>query len=225
MSEDLIDLNEYSSQSVVRRYFISGTLRNLHGEHNRRGQTISLVVFAQEDKERQLDDSSDSAKQKTEARAKKRTKDEEVHSFPVDEEGNLLVPLGGPRGYIMGALKTAMNDLYKDKMKDRNWEGFGVKTNLDHGVFVEPDWVPVGKEFSNPRDEPLRYMVQTKGLSGGMMTTYYDFVKEADFNLTIEITNTKIPEHLFLQMLAHVQRLGIGPKGRGSVIFNQVKRS
>ena len=225
MSDDIIDLNSYSAQSVVRRYVLSGTLKNIHGEHDRRGQTISLVIFAQKDDERQTDDTSVKAKQKTEARAKKREKDEEIHTFPKDSNGNLQVPLGGPRGYFMGALKVAANDLFKDKMKDRNWEGYGIKTNLERGVFVEPDWVSAGTTCSNKPHEPLKYMVQTKGISGGMMSTYYDVVNEALFEITIEITNTKIPERLFLQMVAHIQRLGIGPKGRGSIVFEQVKRA
>ena len=225
MSEDIIDLNSYSAQSVVRRYALSGTLRNIHGEHDRRGQTISLVVFAQKDDERQTDDASVKAKQKTQSKAKKREKDEEIHTFPKDSDGNLLVPLGGPRGYFMGALKVAANDLFKDKMKDRNWEGYGIKTNLSRGVFVEPDWISAGTVISNKPNEPVKYMVQTKGISGGMMSTYYDVIHEAPFEITIEITNKKIPEHLFLQMVAHIQRLGIGPKGRGSIVFEQVKRA
>lgn len=222
---EVIDLSEYAAQSVIRRYSIKGTLKNIHGEHQRRTQKISMRVLDEAD----LTTSSSTAEsaediKKLEKRAKQREKFEEVHTFPV-EDGNLLVPLGGPRGYIMGALKVAINDLFKDKMKDRAWEGYGIKTHIEHGIFIEPSWTSVGTEFSNKREEPLHYMVQTKGISGGMMTTYYDVVDHAEIELVIEMTNPKIPEPIFLQLLAHIQRLGIGPKGRGSIVFTEVKRT
>jgi len=227
---EVIDLSQYSVESVVRRYLIKGKLSNIHGEHARRTQKLSIRVIEEADLTTQTEDSSKQEEKaedtkKLEKRAKQREKFEEVHTFPTDEKGNLLVPLGGPRGYIMGALKAAINDLYKDKMKDKNWEGYGIKTFIEHGVFIEPSMVSVGNKLSNKRDEPLHYMVQTKGAGAGMMTTYYDVVEHADFELTIEMTNPKIPEPMFLQMLAHVQRLGIGPKGRGSIVFTEVKRA
>lgn len=211
-----IDLESYADKTVKRRYEIEGTLTDIHGEHARRTQMISKIVYdealarTEEEKETML------------KRSAKRTTPEEVHTFPKDDEGNLLVPLGGSRGYLMGALRFSVYDLYKDKLKNKSWEGYGIGTYIGHGIFISPEWVPVGKEFSNPPESPRKYMVQTKGIGGGMMDTYYDFVEETPFKLTIDITNEKIPENLFLEMLSHAQMLGIGPKRRGRIKFNRV---
>ena len=131
----------------------------------------------------------------------------------------MLVPLGGERGYIMGALRYALYDIYKDKLTNKKWKGYGMKTMLEHGVFITPEWIPVGTKVSNALDKPKKYLVQTKGATRGVFPAYYDYVNKASFTLTIEITNPKIPEEVFLPMLAHIQRLGIGPKRRGKISF------
>ena len=144
-------------------------------------------------------------------------KDQLVHTFPKNEKGELLVPLGGERGYIMGALRYALYDIYKDQLQNKQWKGYGMKTMLEHGVFVTPKWITVGKKISNTLDKPKKYLVQTKGKTRGVFPVYYDYVEKSSFILTIEITNPKIPEDIFLSMLAHIQRLGIGPKRRGKI--------
>jgi len=148
---------------------------------------------------------------------RKLEKDQLVHTFPKNEKEELLVPLGGERGYIMGALRYALYDIYKDQLQNKKWEGYGMKTMLEHGVFITPKWIPVGKKISNPLDKPKKYLVQAKGKGGGTFPVYYDYVDKADFTLTIEITNSRILEDIFLSMLAHIQRLGIGPKRRGKI--------
>jgi hypothetical protein len=142
-----------------------------------------------------------------------------VHTFPKNDEGELLVPLGGERGYIMGALRYSLYDLYKDQLSNRRWVGYGIKTMLEHGVFIRPKWISVGKKISNLLSKPKKYLVQAKGSGGNMFPVYYDYVDKANFMLTIEITNPKIPEDIFLCMLAHIQRLGIGPKRRAKINF------
>jgi len=144
-------------------------------------------------------------------------KNQLIHTFPKNEKEELLVPLGGERGYIMGALRYALYDIYKDQLQNKQWKGYGMKTLLEHGVFITPKWIPVGKEISNPLDKPKKYLVQTKGKTQGVFPVYYDYVEKADFTLTIEITNSRILEDIFLSMLAHIQRLGIGPKRRGKI--------
>lgn len=216
-----IDLSKYASKSVARRYEITGVLRNIHGEHAKRTQMVSEIVFD----ETLTTTESEKDKEKIEKRAKQRAKPESVHTFPSDDDGNLLAPLGGRRGYIYGAIQVALLDLYKDKLQNRSWKGFGIGTYIKQGIFIEPEWVVVGKKFTNPPDDPKRYMVQTKGIGGGMMNTYYDFVEKTPFSFVIEMTNEKIPEDIFLSLLAHVQRLGIGPKGRGRIAFTKVVKA
>ncbi|RLI47595.1 hypothetical protein DRO69_00140 [Candidatus Bathyarchaeota archaeon] len=221
MSKNLkqINLDEYLERTVVRRYEVEGILYNIHGEHATRTQMISEIVYEI------TDEMTEEEIKKLRKSAMKRERPEQVHTFPKDKDGNLLVPLGGKRGYIMGALRVALYDLYKDRLQDRRWEGYGLATNIEHGIFIYPEWVPVGKKFSNPPDQPKRYLVQTAGISKGVITVYYDYVEEAPFKITIDITNRKIPEHIFLEMLAHVQRLGIGPKGRGRIKFTKVVKT
>lgn len=187
--EELIDLVPYLKKTVVRQYFIKGTLVNIHGEHS----------------ERLL-------------------KEQTIHTFPKDKDNNLLVPLGGERGYIMGALRYALYDLYKDKLQNKKWKGYGMVTMLEHGVFITPKWISVGKKISNLLDKPQKYLVQAKGKSRGTFPVYYDYVEKADFTLTVEITNPQIPDDIFLTMLAHVQRLGLGPKRRGKAQFTKIEK-
>lgn len=220
-----IDLTEYMNKAVSRRYEIEGTLSHIHGEHDKRVQLLSEMVYSEVLKITEDNKETAKIKEKIEKRAKQRAKPETVHTFPKDEDGNLLVPLGGRHGYLYGALQVALLDLYKDKLQDRTWSGYGISTFIKRAIFVLPEWITVGTEFTNPPDDPKRYMVQTKGISGGMMNTYYDFVEKTDFSITIEMTNEKIPEDIFLSLLAHTQRLGIGPKGRGRMTFSKVVRT
>jgi hypothetical protein len=186
-------------------------LRNIHGEHRTRIQTIHQKVYDV------TDESSEKDKQKTDKKSMKRSRPENVHTFPLDEAGNYLVPLGGSHGYLMGALRASIADLYKDKLKDANWAGYGILGAIDHGVIVSPEWVSVGKTLEHPVEEPRSHMVQTAGINKSMMAIYYDVVAKADIHLAIDFTNEKIPENIFLSLLAHTQLLGMGPKGRGSL--------
>ena len=220
-----IDLTEYMDQAVSRRYEIEGTLAHIHGEHDKRVQMLSEIVYSEVLKITEDNEETAKTKEKIEKRAKQRAKPEPIHTFPKDEDGNLLVPLGGRHGYLYGALQVALLDLYKDKLQNRSWTGYGIGTFIKQAIFIEPEWIAVGTEFTNPPDDPKRYMVQTKGISGGMMNTYYDTVEKAEFKLSIEMTNEKIPEDIFLSLLAHTQRLGIGPKGRGRISFSKVVRT
>ena len=209
MSE--IDLTQYDEQIVARRYEIVGILTNIHGEHAERTQIISGVVF---DETRTL---TEGEKEKIESKKAKSSRPETVHTFPKDEEGFLLVPFGGMHGYVMGALRTALVDLYKDKLNDRNWKGYGLGTYVEHSFDIKPQWIRVGKNYSNPVEQPVARMVITAGISRAMMPIFYDIVNRVEINFVIEQMNTKISEDIFLPMLAYIQRLGLGPKGRGQL--------
>jgi hypothetical protein len=214
-----IDLTPYLEESVVRRYEITATLKNIHGEHASRVQTITGLVHSAEDK------IIEDEKSKTIKKSTKRARIEEIHTFPTDDDGNLLVPLGGRRGYVYGALRVALLDLFKDRMRDTKWEGYGIGTYLEQAIFVTPEWVPVGKKFSHPKENPKKYGVMTAGIRKTMTRVYFDVVDKAEVEFAIEFTNEKIPEDIFLSLLAHTQRLGLGPKGRGSIKFLNVRRT
>lgn len=216
---ETIDLSSYMEDSVTRRYEVTGILTKIHGEHASRVQKISSLVHSSEDKESESD-----KKSKTVKRSTKRDRIEQVHTFPTNDDGLLIIPIGGLRGYLYGALRVALLDLYKDRLKDTKWEGYGIGTYINQAIFITPDWVSVGKEFSHSKESPKKYMVMTSGRSKSMTNVYYDVVDEAEIKFVIEFTNKKIPEGIFLSLLAHVQRLGIGPKGRGKLKFISVER-
>lgn len=214
-----IDLTPYMESAVARRYEIDGVLSNIHGEHARRTQIMSDVKY-DEAIEHSVDE-----KKKLETRAAKSTRPESIHTFPKDEDGNYLVPLGGNRGYFMGALRVAVKDLYKDKMQNRSWEGYGIGTYLEQGIKISPQWVSVGNKLSHELDEPVAHMVITAGMNRSMIPIYYDVVSKADVHLTIETMNEKIPENILLELAAYVQRLGLGPKGRGVLTITRLVRT
>jgi len=211
-----IDLTPFMENTVVKRYEIDAELSGLHGEHNSRTQTIHQITY---DETKEL---SDKEKQTTEKRIAKTTKPEIVHTFPIDKNGNYLAPIGGKYGYMMGALRAAILDLYKDKMQNKNWEGYGIGTFIEHGILVQPNWVALGKELEHPLDKPKVHMVKFSGQRESMNRVYYDVIKPTKIHLVIEITNTKIPENIFYSLLAHTQRLGWGPKGRGQFRITKV---
>lgn len=217
--ETEIDLTPFMESAVARRYEIDAILTGIHGEHEQRTQVISDVVF---DETRTY---TDQEKDTLEKRKTKSSRPEKVHTFPKDDEGNLLVPLGGSHGYILGALRASLIDLYKDQLRNRSWKGYGIATYIKRGVHVSPDWVPVGKEVSNDPEHPVAHMVITAGISKAMIPIYYDVVARTEVHLTIEMMNEKIPEDIFLAMLAYVQRLGLGPKGRGSMRIVKLVRT
>lgn len=219
MSETLIDLTPLLEASVVRRYELDASLRSIHGEHRTRIQTIHQKVFDV------TDETTEKDKAKTDKKSMKRSRPENVHTFPLDEEGNYLVPMGGAHGYLMGALRASIADLYKDKLKDANWAGYGILGAIDHGVIISPELVSVGKVLEHPIEEPRSHLVMTSGINKTMITIYYDVIAKSDIHLSIDFTNEKIPENIFLSLLAHTQLLGFGPKGRGSLKITKLVKT
>jgi len=219
MSEIIIDLTPLLEESVTRRYEMDASLRSIHGEHRTRIQTIHQKVFDV------TDETTEKDKAKTDKKSMKRSRPENVHTFPLDEEGNYLVPMGGAHGYLMGALRASIADLFKDHLKDANWEGYGILGAIDHGVIISPEWVSVGKVLEHPTEEPRSHMVMTAGMNKSMMAIFYDVVAKSDIHITIDFTNGKIPEGIFLKLLAHTQLLGMGPKGRGSLKITKLVKT
>lgn len=220
MSEGtVIDLTPLLEESVCRRYEVDAEIHNIHGEHRTRIQIIHQKVYDV------TDESSVEEKMKTAKKAMKRSRPENVHTFPIDEKGEYVIPLGGAHGYLMGMIRTSIPDLYKDKLRDNSWEGYGILGTIDHGVIVSPEWVSVGKTLAHPIEEPKAHLTKIQGIRESMMTVYYDVVAKANIHFMIDFTNDKIPEKLFLSLLAHTQLLGMGPKGRGSLKITKLVKT
>ncbi len=206
-----IDLNQYIEPQISKRYEIIGILTNIHGEHSTRNELISKIVF---DETKAI---SEGEKEKIEKKSAKTTQPEIIHTFPRNERNMLVIPWGGMYGYCMGSLRTAMTDLYKDKMINKNWEGYGIGSAINHSFNIIPQWLEVGEKFSNLPNKPIRHQVITQGIRKSMVPAYYDIITKVEIKFIIEQTNTKISEEIFLPMLAYIQRLGLGPKGRGQL--------
>jgi len=222
MQTNLVDFfPEIESKYEFAKLKVRGVLYNILGEHATRLQKIETVVAEQIDDILSESDKAEVSDIEKQLKKIERVKVEEIHTFPK-EDGNLLVNLGGQYGLIRGAMRVAINDLYKDKVKNTKWRGYGLKSNFEYGVIVSPVWVPIGTTISNPLEQPKAFLVQTAGRSKSMITTYYDYVDKANFEVFIEIVNQKIPLDLVLELLCYIQKLGIGPKRRGRIKFTEI---
>jgi hypothetical protein len=224
MPESLIKTIRKLEEQNVKKYLLKGKVLNLHGEYATRLQVIGETVVQQIDKALETSGiKKDKVAKEEIAKILKRKRIETVHTFPRNEKNELLAPLGGQRGYILGMMKVVAKNRYRDVLKSKSWEGYGLIRNLENGVFIKPDWVPLGKEISNPKDQPLCYTVQTAGSSRTITWNYYDYAKEAPFEVTVEV-EIPIPEEILLNLFAGIQRLGLGPKRRGRLILEDVIR-
>lgn len=191
---------------------VTAIITNLHGQYAQRTQEMKSVVFSHEDK-------ASTEKEELAKMAKlERSKIVVVHTFPTNGDGKLTAPIGGSRGYLMGALRTALKSKYGGQTNKKNSPVYGYTSRLANGVFVEPDWFEVGDSFSNDSDKPTGYLIQRVG-----STEYYDVVKEAKVNFTITVMSD-FKEAILLELLALTQRLGIGPKRRGLLKIERVEK-
>lgn len=191
---------------------VAATIINLHGQYAQRTQELKSVVFSHEDK-------ASTEKEELAKTAKlERSKIILVYTFPTNGNGKLTAPIGGSRGYLAGALRTALKSKYGGQTNKRTSPVYGYTSRLANGLFVEPDWIEVGQNFSNAPDKPTGYLIQRVG-----STEYYDVVKEAKVNFTITVVSD-FKEEILLELLALAQRLGIGPKRRGLLKIEKIER-
>ena len=70
-----IDLGPYMEDAVTRRYEIKGILYNIHGEHDKRTQMISELIYSEKDQVTEEDSENEKkTKDKIEKRARRREK-------------------------------------------------------------------------------------------------------------------------------------------------------
>lgn len=218
MTQDLTEkfrsVEEQAPKLLLR---VSGKLLNLHGQYDRRQQIVTKGIYDRADiEEAEKAGISDVTKV---AAKRARTDVIEVHTFPKNEKGKIVAPLGGSRGYLMGALRAAVKTKYPASERTRRSSSvYGLGTKIDQGVFIEPDWIELGESFSNPPDKPRSYLIQRVG-----STEYYDLVEEALFGVNIRV-ESDIAEDIILELLSFIQRLGLGPKRRGLMRIEKVEK-
>lgn len=191
---------------------VTGKITNMNGQGATRIQDIKKIVYSHLDTE--ITGTDEVAKQSM----AKRTKTVEVHTFPKNGSGQIVAPIGGRYGYIMGALKTALSKYGTDEMKRKTSPAYGLKSKLNQGVFVEPEYIDLGNSFSNPPDQPAEFFITRIGVC-----EYFDFIREAPIKFTIRV-ESKISEDIMLELLSFIQRLGMGAKRRGLLKIERIER-
>jgi hypothetical protein len=210
--EDITEkFKEIEQKSPSLQLKLTGKITNLHGFGARRLQDIKRVVYSQ------VDTASTGEDKTAKASMAERTKTVEVKTFAKNGNGKIVAPFGGRYGYILGALKAATAKYGSERAK-RSSPVYGLKTKLQQGVFVEPDFIELGDTFSNPEAEPAEFFLTTVGVS-----EYFDYVKEAPVEFTVRV-EADIPENVILELLAFIQRLGMGPKRRGLFKIEKVEK-
>lgn len=152
--EDLTQkFQEIDTKSPTLFLKVSGKIHNLRGQYATRLQEIKSVVYSRSD-------TTSTEKEQLDKESKLlRTKVVEVHTFPKNGSGKIIAPLGGNRGYIKGALITALRAKYSGETSKRASPVYGYLNKLTNGLFIEPDWIELGNNYSNPDDQPIKHLL------------------------------------------------------------------
>lgn len=212
--EDLTQkFQEIDAKSPTLFLKVSGKVHNLCGQYATRLQEIKSVIYSQ----------ADTASTEKEQLAKEakllRTKVVEVHTFPKNGNDKITAPLGGNRGYIKGALITALRAKYSGGQTSKKTSPvYGYLNKLTNGLFIEPNWIELGDNYSNPDGQPAKFFITKIGIE-----EFYDTVKEEPIEFTLR-ADCDIKEDIMLGLLSFIQRLGIGPKRRGLLKIEKVEK-
>jgi len=215
MSEDLTSRLREAEKSAKCVYVIKGFVHDLHGQYATRTQAITSVVYSHMDTEETEKREKESEKKST---TMQRVKNVEVRTFPRNENGQLVAPLGGDRGYLKGMLRTAAKLKFGDQWRRRTSKYYGLKSKMVDGIFIQPEMIELGKQVSNPLDQPKGYLIPRVG-----STEYYDYINKSPFEVRL-IVEGDVPEEVVLHTLATMQRLGCGPKRRGRIEITNIER-
>lgn len=134
----------------------------------------------------------------------KRTVTRKMHAFPRNGRGQPLVPLGGVRGYIIGALVSISRDI------GVNQGGMlrGILSWLRNGgVKITPYMVPVTAKDVTVADY---WITEAKSKA------FFEQLKEAEAEVTITvIPRDGFTAELVKELLKRAEGIGISPKRRG----------
>jgi len=248
MSEVLSRARELADKGYVRKWRVEGILYNIHGAYAKRTMKKQKKKESQRTKMQHreeeeghqgavLDTSSDTHTATT-------MEDEiDVHTFPHDANGFPLVPLGGPRGYLAGALKSAA----KTYGTNRGQKFFGAQAHINRGgIVVKPEWIAMqAKEDADPVEYPT---IMAGGGGRVAQVIYFDKVTKSPFAIDIyetasykvlkmegdkkakedvkeqPFTTVIMDEDDFLRLLGKVEDTPIGPKGRGTIEWTSIQK-
>ena len=230
----------------IRKWHLNGILSNIHGAYAKRVMLKEIKRGSKRKREqrREEDEGNQAAvlDTKSDTDISRTMQDEiEVHTFPHDKDGHPMVPLGGTRGYIAGALKAAA----RGYGTQRGQKFFGILTHIERGgIVIKPGWIPMeGKEEPIPIDYPTL-------MAGGTTAQVicFDWIKESPFEIEIDecatyrltkttsekkakdqtkeqpFTQVIMDEDDFLMLLGKIGDTPIGPKGRGSIKWTNIEK-
>lgn len=213
------EARKLQQEATLAIYSVKAVLDNIHGDWAKKEMTMNGTVWHCVDHEEgleqtakgELETSLDSMKNKESK--KTRVVKKEVHAFPT-KDGHILIPLGGPRGYICGMFRAAARTRGWNKQGNKYW---GALSFIDNGgLLVEPQWVQ-GPTVDQVKTHPF-FVKEAKG------EVFFEYVEKAPIEFTVSVMKNALPENMTLQLLGDLERLPIGPKRRGTLKITSITK-
>jgi len=238
LEKDLTQLvSRFSDELVAQKWKCKGIMRNIYGAYAFRSTEEEVTIKDWKDISKALEKMGVEARTtglKVEIeRTKKhiRIRRQNVHTFPM-KNGNYLVPMGGERGYLIGAMKRAIRTL-GGSVRSSEW--WGWQSYLGRGVIVTPHNVEVDGSIQL---KTVDHIVELEGRGNKAIFEHYDCIPEANFEVVIEAYDPQglydtnearrnvaiLTEDSIPKLLSVVQKLGISPKRRGSIQWTRIIR-
>jgi len=212
LTQKFKEIEKSSSKMALK---INGTLLNIHGIGAERIQMVKSTVYDQID----IEQGSTLKEGVSKSTRAERIKTETVRTFPRNGNSNLVIPLGGDRGYFKGALQASLVRYGTKEMQDKSSPVYGLRRKVEQSVFIQPTLIEAGDKVSNPLDTPAKFLIQR----AGMMPEYYDYINSVPFEVNLFV-ESDIGEEIILNLLAFTERLGIGPKRRGQIRIERIEK-
>jgi hypothetical protein len=204
-------------KDTLASFKVKGILHNIHGDWAQKEVTLNGNVWHVIDTEIGNEEQTrgkqtaklDSAKTTDTKKTRQVLKD--CHCFPR-QNGHVLIPLGGPRGYINGMFRAAARTL---SWNQKGSEYFGALSFIDNGgITVSPDWFEV-TEGSEVKMHPF-FVKEAK------TEVFFEYVEKASFDITVSVMANKLPNDMTLKLLGSLERLACGPKRRGTLEIQSI---
>lgn len=218
ITQEILNLKE---QSIAESYKVTAKLINIHGDWAKGAYNAEGVVWDEKVVETQTEsmargeEATSLDTEKNKVAKKTRVVVQELHKFPRNAQGQILIPLGGPRGYICGMFRAAARTNHWSKQGSKY---YGCLSFLDNGgVIVENDWVPVNIRAGDVKIRPF-FIKEAK------TTVPYEYIEECIVEFTVSIKTNLFPNDMTRKLIADLTTLKMGPKRRGYLKFVSVEK-
>lgn len=202
---------------TLATFKVKGVLHNIHGDWAKKEVVLKGNVWQVTDhevgNEEQIRGKQTSKLDSTKTTETKKTREivKECHCFPR-QNGHVLIPLGGPRGYINGMFRAAARTL---SWNQKGSECFGALSFIDNGgITVTPDWFEA-TEASEVKMHPF-FVKEAKG------EIFFEYIEKVPFEITVSVMANKLPNDMTLKLMGSLERLACGPKRRGTLEIQSI---